>query len=275
MLGCGSHEGQAPTPTPTLPAPAVEHAEPAAVPAPAPQVAVPAEPVNLLDAIRTEVATSSVYRDHTNQIAHLFDGDVESAWNSRTGDLESPWIEIRLPADAQVTSMQMTAGLTRTGSSGLFTQNHRVARVRVLHDGQELGVYPLDTASRELQTLPVTGGGGVYRLELVELLPGSRSDWREACVSELRVLGRVPGAHEGTHFPRFAAAALSEPRADVTPTDPAALARALSRQASRFVSAWPGYERDIILSDMSTGEPGLTRAEINDTLRTRHHLLQA
>jgi hypothetical protein len=132
----------------------------------------------------------------------LVDGSLETAWNSRTGDLTGAWIEVRLPDDATVTSIGMTAGFTHVSPrADLFPGNHRVARVRVLHDGAEVGTYPLDPELRTLQSLPVTGGGGVWRIELAELRPGTRTDWQEACVSELVVMGNAPGARVGAHRP--------------------------------------------------------------------------
>lgn len=190
--------------------------------APALAALTTSEPIDLLRATRASLAVSSAYRDDVAQVHALVDGDLETAWNSRTGELEGAWIEARVPDDASVTSIALTAGFTRrTARADLFEGNHRVARVRVLREGAELGVFPVDPSSREIQSLPVSGPGGRYRIELVELVPGSRADWREACISELRVLGHAPGAIAASASPTVAIGALPEaPTSAAAPVDP-------------------------------------------------------
>lgn len=198
-----------------------------------------AQNIDLLRAVRTDLAVSSVYRDRLAQAAALVDGDLETAWNSRTGDLRGAWIEVRLPANATVTSIALTAGYTKqSGARDLFTGNHRISRVRVLRDGRDVGVYDLRTDLRELQTLPVTGPGGVYRIEVVDVVPGSRSGWREVCVSELRILGNAPGARPGERFPRLAVRQLPEPRPEPGTASRDEVRRALRDATLRFGREW-------------------------------------
>ena len=212
-------------------------------------------PVDLLHAVGTELAVSSVYRSQATQAARLVDGDLETAWNSRTGDLVGAWIEVRLPADATVTSLAMTPGFTHhTADRDLFTSNHRVSSVRVLHDGSDLGTFPLDVTAPALVTIPVQGGGGVYRVEIVAVTPGSRSDWRETCISELRVMGTAPGAAAGTRLPRTAVGALPAPVAPAA-ADRTAIARADRRDVAWLVTAWNEPQHDVDSQDENTGEP--------------------
>ena len=167
--------------------------------APAARVDAP-EPVDLVRALGLDLAVSSTIHNFTDVAWHLADGDPATAWNSRTGDLAGAWIEARVPAGARVTSIQMTAGYTKTTATGrdLFPLNHRVARVRVTRDGVPIGEFALDPEGRAPQTLPVQGGAGVYRVELAALVPGARRDWREACVSSFEVMGVAPcGAAAG------------------------------------------------------------------------------
>lgn len=229
----------------------------------------PAAPVDLLRSVRTDLAVSTAYRNDVSQAAHLVDGNLETAWNSRSGDLVGAWIEVRLPATASVTSIGMTAGFTKRGdATDLFTGNHRVARVRVLRDGAEVAVLSLDPEARELQTLPVEGPGGVYRIEVAEVVAGSRSSWRETCVSELRIFGRDAGAQEGARFPRFAVGELPPPRPLPGSHDRGEVARRLADDARWLVRAWKELERDVQRIDFNTGEPegepeeraGLTRS---------------
>ncbi|MFK7989498.1 MAG: hypothetical protein AB8I08_26010 [Sandaracinaceae bacterium] len=233
LSACGTSEPAPPTPAEPVVEPAGETEAPVEDPeseptapedsADTPAAAAP-EPINLLRSVPSAVAVSSAYRESAEQVARLVDANTESAWNSRTGQLQGAWIDVRLPQDVTVTAIQMTAGFTRVnGSTDLFTGNHRVRRVRVTHGGDTVAEAELDPDNRTLQTIPLEGSGGDYRIELVELVPGSREDWREVCVSELRVLGRAP-APVPVYTPRTAIGALPEL---APPLDDAAIEAAL------------------------------------------------
>ena len=200
------------------------------------------EEVDLLRATRTDVGVSSVYRNRSSQALLLVDGDLETAWNSRSGDLVGAWIEIRVPAGATVSALALTVGYTHVGArADLFTGNHRIARVRVSRDGAALGEHDLDTSSRELQRIPVTGGGGVYRIEVLRVEAGSRASWRELCVSELRVFGRAPGMTPGARFPRVGAGSLPELRPEPGSVDAATLRRQARRAVAAFLRSWQPF----------------------------------
>jgi len=211
-LACGDDDAEQPTPeAETTEAPETETAEPEAEVAEPETPATPATPeVDLLGAVGTELAVSSAYRDRSAEVPRLFDGDLETAWNSASGELTDSWIEVRIPEGAEVTGIEMTAGYTRVARNDLFTSNHRITKVRVTKDGEELVVHELDRESRELQRIGASGGAGVYRIEVVEVLPGEREDWTETCVSELRVLGRATNATEGKRFPVYGIGTLPE-----------------------------------------------------------------
>lgn len=286
MLGCGGETpasaapaaAGAPSAAPVAAVPAAAAAaEPTApvAPPPTPEPATPAPTVDLLHAVPTVVATSSAYREDPAQIARLFDGDVATAWNSRTGDLEGAWIEFVIPAGATVASIEMTAGYTREGgATDLFTGNHRVSRVRVTRDGASLGDHPLDTSVRTLQAIPVSGGPGVYRVELLELLAGTRTDWLEACVSEVRVLGTLTTASAPTTSAARPTTRLGEAEAvDETsepPTeegigDPIAggadLGEGVVQSIGTFSTDWSGYEEHLFRPDPSRA-PRTSRREL-------------
>ena len=234
LAGCGSPEAQSPTPPPVTPEPtpveptpvatgaaqATPEAPPPTAPTPEtpPVVAeVPPTPptadgpeVDLLHAVVTRVAVSSAYRDDSAQVSRLVDGDVETAWNSRSGDLVGAFIEVDVPPEASVRAIAMTTGFTHTTArADLFTGNHRVSRVRLSRDGAALGEHTLDTSGRGLVEIPVSQPGGRFRIEVLETLPGERSDWRELCVSELRVLGTAPGARPASASPATSVGALT------------------------------------------------------------------
>ena len=284
-LGCGGErppvpEGPAAAPAPEEPAGSSAGAGAAQAPEEraevAAEVAAPtpaAEPVDLLQSVPTRLSVSSAYRDRSRQIPLLVDGDLQTAWNSRSEDLVGSWIAVRLPPEAEVLSIGLTAGFTRESSSGdLFTGNHRIARVRVLRDGEVVGTFPLDTESRALQTLPVEGRGGLYRIEIAEVLPGSRSDWRELCVSELRFMGRAPGAREGAAFPRFGIGEEAEPVAEPPPEDRAAFGRTIRQRIGRFAREWEAYDEELMQSQLNTGDPDISSEEATRFRSVRRQL---
>ncbi len=177
-------------------------------PAPSAAPALPPAETDLLHAVPTTVTVSSRVSNATDRADDLVDGNLETAWNSRTGDLRGAWIDVQLPAGVTVSAIKITAGFTRVGARGdLFTMNQRVRRVRVSRDGVALGEFDLDPARRDLQTLAVTGPGGTYRIELTDFVPGTQAGWREACVSELQIWGRPgPGVASARVIPSVAVA---------------------------------------------------------------------
>ena len=152
--------------------------------------------VDLLHTVRTTVA-GTAFRDDPAQLAHMYDGDLLTAWNSATlpaGDDAPRSLGVRLPAGVRVHAIDLTAGFTKLRPQGdLFTQNLRIRRLRVRHPGGEV-LVTLDPESRELQRIPVEGAGGDWQLELLEWVPGSNANWRELCISELRVWGEADAA---------------------------------------------------------------------------------
>jgi hypothetical protein len=232
------------------------------------------EPVDLLHAVGTDVAVSSVYRDRQSQVERLVDGDPATAWNSRTGDLAGAWIEVRLPADAQVTGIGIIPGFARTGgATDLFTGNHRVARIRVLREGVEVGSFPVANARPERVTIPVRGAGGVWRIEITEVLPGTRSDWREICVSELQILGHAPSMAPGTRVPRMAVGALPAVSAPAA-VDPVALEREQRRAVGWLVTQWRELEQTYASLASNTGAPEPDAETTRETERQRAAILR-
>jgi hypothetical protein len=248
MVGCGGEPGAAPThrerAEPQREPPAT-HDSPSTEPSTPTTPAISPPEVDLLRAVPADLAVSSSYRDNPASPAHLLD-ELDSAWCSRTDDLVGAWIEVRLPPSATVTSIALTSGFARVvGDSDLFAGNHRLARVRVLRDGVELATHAVDPSSRELQRLAVDGPGGLYRIEVLEVVPGTRRDWREVCISTLQILGRDPAMRPGERFPRLAAGALppERPAPGTIPRDE--LARAFQDELASLARAWPAYEEQL------------------------------
>lgn len=149
-----------------------------------------AAPVDLLRHTGAALAVSSNVDNPRDFPEHLVDGNPSTAWNGRSGDLGSAWIAFRVPVDAYVARIELTAGFDKKGADGdLFTMNHRIKRVRVRRDGKVLREHTLDVDARGPQAIPVDTAGGSFRIEILETVPGSKKEWREVCVSELRVPG--------------------------------------------------------------------------------------
>ncbi len=190
------------------------------------------------------------------------------------GDLVGAWIETRVPADATVVAIALTPGFTVVrGDSDLFLGNHRVARVRVLRDGVEVGTYALDVESRTPVRVPAGGAGGVYRIEVAELVPGNRPTWRETCISELQILGTAPGMTPASRVPRTAVGALPAPRPDPASVDRAALDAAQRRDLTWLANAWNGLQADLKSLAENTGEPDPDEYMRQDFGRQRNAML--
>jgi hypothetical protein len=149
-----------------------------------------ADPVNLLTHRTATVNVGSAVANRSIKPEHLVDGKLDTAWNSRTGDLVGAWIVVRLPADVKVQSVKLTVGFTKVDPKlgDLFVQNPRIKRVRVTH-ASTVVEQDLDITKRELQDIPIAGDGGDYRIEVLAVEMGSKKTWREICISELEVWG--------------------------------------------------------------------------------------
>ena len=152
------------------------------------------KPVNLLISTPTTIAVSSTVANAAILPDHLVDGKLSTAWNSQTGELAGAWIAVRVPADARVKSIKLTAGFTHKDKKlgDLFTKNPRIKKVRVSQAGKTLVEKELDVDNRGLQELPVDIAGGDFEVRVVEVVPGTKKNWRETCVSELEVWGTTP-----------------------------------------------------------------------------------
>jgi len=151
--------------------------------------------IELLHATEAKVAVSSVVANSAIFPTDLVDGKLSTAWNSRTGDLAGAWLAVRVPGGAHVTRIRMTAGFaTVRGGEDWFTMNHRIKLVRVVRTqiDRELGKYALDPDNRGLQDIPIDGPGGDFKIEILDVIPGTKKTWREICVSELQVWGTLP-----------------------------------------------------------------------------------
>ena len=149
--------------------------------------------VELLHHVPATVRVSSTVQNKQIKPEHLVDGNLDTAWNSRTGELVGAWFDITVPAGATIEELRMTAGHTGHGPHGedYFTMNPRIRSVDVLRGEKKLGSFTLDIARRDLQPLRVHGDR-TLRVRVTAVEPGSKQMWRETCVSELEAWGRPP-----------------------------------------------------------------------------------
>jgi hypothetical protein len=165
----------------------------------------PAEPiVNLLYTTPAVVAVSSKVDNPKDFPEHLIDGKPETAWNGKTGDLVGGWIAFRVPRDAHVTALAMSAGFDKKSKGGddLFSQNHRIAKVRILRDGAPIKEVSFNLGKRTPQDVKLDVAGGDFKIEVLEVAPGTKTEWRELTVSELAVWGtRGATRLAETHLP--------------------------------------------------------------------------
>jgi hypothetical protein len=154
----------------------------------------PVQFVNLLTHTASEIAVSSNVDNPYDVPDHLVDGRNETAWNSKTGDLVGAWIDIKLPADSQVGALGIVVGFDHKNKDGdLFTMNHRIKKIRILSNGTLVKEHAFSTDMREMQFVPIQKMTGSIRIEVTEVTPGTKANWKELCVSELMLLG-VPGS---------------------------------------------------------------------------------
>ncbi|MFK8000079.1 MAG: hypothetical protein AB8H86_10795 [Polyangiales bacterium] len=165
--------------------------------------------VELQRSIEFNIQASSNYRDDPTQVERLIDGDFETAWNSATmeeGDTTPQTLTFTLPEGVTVHAIGLTTGYTKVdGTRDLFTGNRRIDHVRIRH-GETLVEADLLADAREIQDIPVEGGGGEWVVELTSWEAGERPDWRELVVSELRVLGELGSVAATRNFRPDAAA---------------------------------------------------------------------
>lgn len=160
--------------------------------------------VNLLHHTDARVTLSSRVDNPRDYPEHLVDGKLGTAWNGKTSDLHA-WIEVELDPRAYVEAIEITAGFDK---DDLFEKNLRITKLAVERDGVKVREATLDPSRRGLQTIPIGGPGGKYRLTVVSTLPGTNPAWREVVVSELVVLGTAPPelVHEDVRLPRMTVA---------------------------------------------------------------------
>lgn len=163
---------------------------------------------NSVDAL----AVSSRVDNGTESPSALVDGDLDTAWSSRTGDLVGAWVALRLFNHRdELHAVELTVGMTKDPE--LFKQNVRIAEVTVSFapitndKTHELGAetvladhFKLDTESIALQKIPITAHApGIVKITVTAIKAGTKAAWREATISEIK-LDDADGALATTPF---------------------------------------------------------------------------
>lgn len=198
-------------------------------------------PPNLLDIVPATLAVSSTVDNPRDFPEHLIDGNPSTAWNGRTGDLVGGYIAFRVPDDATVESIEMTAGFDKvSGAVDLFTANHRITKVEVLRVPTDATFSSkeasLDPNVRGLQSIPIHGKGGSYYVKVRATLPGTKAAWKELVVSEFRVTGAPGKERRAPTDPLVVGVGTLDP---TTTTGDAGTGRHLESNNDRYAIAFP------------------------------------
>jgi len=227
-LACKKDPAQAPVPTRGSGGSAV-------VPGDAATGDAVAQPlIELLHNVASEIEVSSRVANKKILPRHLVDGDLNTAWNSQTGELAGAWIYVGVPG-AHIVELRMTAGHTGKGPKGedYFTMNPRIKTITVLHDNDVVTTTTLDINRRDLQVIKLPTIVDYVRIRVDELAPGSKTTWRETCVSELEAWGTLrPGTTAKPTTPQVEVGEpIEEPSGHAPITDPDAYCAELMKPA--------------------------------------------
>ena len=167
--------------------------------------------VELLHAYPASVEVSSHVINKTIRPEHLVDGNLGTAWNSRTGELAGAWVTVWVPR-ATISELRLTVGHTGRGRNGedYFAMNPRIKRVSFV-DGGKPRTVELDPDQRALQKITLAVPAATVRITVDEVKLGSKKSWREVCISELEAWGTPPADEK----PRARTAVVSVYRAPV------------------------------------------------------------
>jgi hypothetical protein len=148
-------------------------------------------PIELLHAYGGSLTVSSHVKNNTIKPEHLVDHDFNTAWNSQTGELAGAWVDV-FTWGSNIHELRITVGHTGKGPKGedYFTMNPRITKVSVIADGKPVVTVGLDPNSRELQAIKLPAPvRGTVRLRVEEVTMGTKTRWREVCISEIEAWG--------------------------------------------------------------------------------------
>ncbi len=163
-------------------------------------------PVDLGLAV-VRLSVSSRVDNETESPMLISDGNTDTAWSSKTGELEGAWVEMHVSGSRSIKSLLMTVGMTKKpqspGDPDLFLANPRIEQIALswapivpLGPGKEkrgemavvVEGFKLDVASRALQPIVLPTPlqpPGVLRMTVKKVQMGTKPAWREVSISEI------------------------------------------------------------------------------------------
>jgi len=192
VIGCSSKKEPQPGPASgsSTPVVATDAAVAVAVADAVVPIDAPSGPIELLHSYGGDVTVSSHVMNKTIKPEHLVDRDFNTAWNSQTGQLAGAWIEVWSELYTKIEEVRLTVGHTGKGPKGedYFTMNPRITKVSVSANDKTT-VVALDPNVRELQSIKIDPPYHRVRIKVEEVVFGTKTNWREVCVSEIEAWG--------------------------------------------------------------------------------------
>jgi hypothetical protein len=211
--------------------------------------------VDLLYQTKARVAVSSNVANPGDYPEHLIDRRPNTAWNSKTGDLDAR-VLFRVPPSARVRRILITVGYDkRTADGDLFAMNHRIKQVALTREGSNVGTFNLDPEDRRPQSIEIDEPGGTFELRATQTVPGSKASWRELVISELSVLGSAPEQELlAPAMPQVTVGSLDRPRLEGGPFEAVRRAAPFSSVADFCAQHLTVEAR--VLNRIKAGHPG-------------------
>ncbi len=207
--------------------------------------------MDLLHALPTTISVAPTYScDDPSSIVDASSGTIFRGALALAASVNGE-IAVEIPADAEVTDIEIQLGASRAGQ--------RVDEIDVLRNGVRVAGRTLDTSASSATRLGISGGGGRWSFRLA-----SRAG--RLSVAEVRVFGLVPAEQQGARSPTIewhtplVPANANQARALV------AAARRELREHNRHAERQSGEESRAALTPSETWDRTFLRARL-DTAR--------
>ncbi len=143
----------------------------------------------------TAIASSVLNNEPKYWTANAVDGRRDTAWaEGAPGNGEGEWLEIRLPGTYQLTRVELIPGFDKVRADAYgdrWTLNNRVTAARLEFDHGSSTHVNFDANLRDFQGVnlrpPIRTQS--VRITITGTKRGTKQDWHDACVSEVRLYG--------------------------------------------------------------------------------------
>lgn len=148
--------------------------------------------VDLLRVTPSLVSVSSRSDGPRDFPEHLVDGNPETAWKTRNGDIVGAWVAFRVPDDAYVSHVMMSVGSERQSAGrDYFMEGPRITSVRVYRHNRRVSDVSLDPTMRQPQRIEINQPGGDFKIMVTSVVDGPPLPPHGLAVSQLSVMGTV------------------------------------------------------------------------------------